>query len=225
MLTCIIYKLKTGVPWRLLPSYYGSGTNVHRLMTILSNNDAFKNIWNTFILNCAAFNDLIIDCSLIKSPIGAIKGYTNRLFKNQSYSKVSLICNEYKIPISLKVVEGTLHDSMILNNNIDDIISNGINVNNKNLIADRGYYDNKTFKLCNKYKLNAHICRKKRALFEYKNKFVNNVNENTNKNRVKIEHMFATLKQNKSITLNYSKKINIFYNLIYLSFILLHICR
>jgi hypothetical protein len=74
-------------------------------MTILSNNNAFKNIWNTFILNCTTYTDLIIDCSLIKSPIGKIKGYTNRLFKNQSYSKVSLICNENKIPISLKVVE------------------------------------------------------------------------------------------------------------------------
>ena len=49
------------------------------------------------------------------------------------------------------------------------------------------------------------------------------MNNNTNKHIVKIEHMFATLKQNKSIALNYSKKINIFYNFVYLSFILLHI--
>ena len=96
---------------------------------------------------------------------------------------------------------------MVLNDNIDDIITNNINVHNKNLIADIGYYDNKTFKLCNKYKLNAHICRKKRTSFEHRNKFINRMNNNTNKHIVKIEHMFATLKQNKSIALNYSKKL------------------
>jgi hypothetical protein len=118
------------------------------------------------------------------------------LFKNRAYSKVSLICNENKLPISLKVVEGSLHDIMVLQYNINDIVSNNINVCNKNLIADRGYYDNK---------------------------FIDRINNNTNKHIVKIEHMFATLKQNKSIALNYSKKINIFYNFVYLSFILLHI--
>jgi hypothetical protein len=97
---------------------------------------------------------------------------------------------------------------MVLNDNIDDIITNNIiDMHNKNLIADIGYYDNKTFKLCNKYKLNAHICRKKRTSFEHRNKFINRINNNTNKHRVKIEHMFATLKQNKSIALNYSKKL------------------
>ena len=206
LLTGIVYKLKTGVPWKLIPYYYGSGSNLHRLMSILSNNNIFKNMWNNFISKCINYNDLIVDCSLIKSPIGKINGYTNKLFKNQAYSKVSLICNENKLPISLKVVEGSLHDSMVLQYNINDIVSNNINICNKNLIADRGYYDNKTFILCNKHKLNAYICRKKQSLFEHRNKFINRINNNTNKNRVKIEHMFATLKQNKSIALNYSKK-------------------
>jgi hypothetical protein len=89
---------------------------------------------------------------------------------------------------------------------LNDIVTNNINVCNKNLIADIGYYDNKTFIVCNKHKLNAYICRKKQSLFEHRNKFINRINNNTNKNRVKIEHMFATLKQNKSIALNYSKK-------------------
>ncbi len=71
----ILYVLRTGCQWKMLPSEYGSGSTCHRRFQEWNKQDAFKKIWIKLL---ETYDDQIginwtwqsLDSISIKSPLG-----------------------------------------------------------------------------------------------------------------------------------------------------------
>ena len=71
----ILYILRTGCQWKLLPKEYGSGSTIHRRFQEWNRRDVFKKIWIKLL---KIYDDLIginwtwqsLDSISIKSPLG-----------------------------------------------------------------------------------------------------------------------------------------------------------
>lgn len=71
----VLYILRTGCQWKLLPSEFGSGSTCHRRFQQWNKLDIFKKIWIKLLEN---YDDLIginwtwqsLDSISIKSPLG-----------------------------------------------------------------------------------------------------------------------------------------------------------
>jgi len=71
----ILYVLRTGCQWKMLPKDYGSGSTCHRRFQEWNKLDVFKNIWIRLL---KIYDDLIginwtwqsLDSISIKSPLG-----------------------------------------------------------------------------------------------------------------------------------------------------------
>ena len=71
----ILYVLRTGCPWKMLPKKYCSGSTCHRRFQELNKLDVFKNTWIKLL---EVYDDKIginltwqsIDSTSIKSPLG-----------------------------------------------------------------------------------------------------------------------------------------------------------
>ena len=74
----ILYVLRTGFQWKMLPKDYGSGSTCHRRFQEWNKLDVFKNIWIRLL---KIYDDLIginwtwqsLDSISIKSPLGGLR--------------------------------------------------------------------------------------------------------------------------------------------------------
>ena len=74
----ILYVLRTGCQWKMLPKDYGSGSTCHRRFQEWNKLDVFKNIWIRLL---KIYDDLIginltwqsLDSISIKSPLGGLR--------------------------------------------------------------------------------------------------------------------------------------------------------
>ena len=71
----ILYVLRTGCQWKMLPSEFGSGSTCHRRFQEWNKLDVFKKMW---VKSLKSYDDVIginwtwqsIDSTSIKSPLG-----------------------------------------------------------------------------------------------------------------------------------------------------------
>ena len=74
----ILYVLRTGCQWKMIPKEYGSGSTSHRRFQEWNSTGVFKNIW---IILLKIYDDLIginwswqsLDSISIKSPLGGAR--------------------------------------------------------------------------------------------------------------------------------------------------------
>ena len=156
-------------------------------------------------------NIIITDTSLIINKLGIDNiGYNPQLLKHKT-SKISLICDIKGIPLEANIYNGSVYDSKILNIQLDEFIKNNNNLLNNNniLLGDAGYDSNQ---LRNKV-ISGNIGK----LLTAKNKRNTKNKDKLNalklspeiklllKDRIKIEHTNAHLKQYKRLSIRYDK--------------------
>ena len=206
----IIYKLRTGCPWRDVPEYFGNWNAIFKRFNEWSLQGKLKNIF--FALSTEPDHEwTFIDGSIVKAhqhSSGAIKGAETAIGKSVAgnSTKIHMAVDAMGLPIQFIITGGEVHDSKEAQNLIDKVSELEI------LIADKGY-DSEIFRdNVEKKGATSHIPRKSNSKIG---------NEKMDwclyKYRHLVENIFARLKHFRSIATRYEKLKRNYEGMLYLA--------
>ena len=227
LLKCILIILKTGISYRNINSYTSINWNTvykfHcKLIKYNIFEDTYDKILNKYLTLIEKNNNFLYsDTTFICNKLGIENISFNQQIKKHKVTKISIISDDFNIPISVITTTGSIHDSKILNDQLDILNKKHKEIFNQNkiILADAAY-DSELLK--NKVKdlnLGTLITPKNKR----NSKIINN-NENTNiyeflllKKRISIEHIINNYKQLRRCQLRYDKYIKPFNSFVYLA--------
>lgn len=115
----ILYYVKSGCQWRLLPNEFGKWRTIYGWYSRLNKLNIFGQVWefiNNFAVNCdkISLKRLLIDGSLLltTSPI-ELKSKNPRMKSKNCVNRL-IMTNGKGIPLVLHLAKGTAHDSTFL---------------------------------------------------------------------------------------------------------------
>jgi len=158
-------------------------------------------------------NIFIIDSTMIHNKLGTDEVSINPQLKKHKSNKISLISDINGIPINVKTTNSNIHDVKILSNQLDDLKKeHPLLFNNNNILLGDTAYDSKPLqKQLTELNFGKIITPKNKRNTKDKEK-INQLKLNTSekillKNRIKIEHTNAKLKQYRRISSRYDRYI------------------
>jgi hypothetical protein len=227
LLKCILIILKTGISYRNINGYTSINWNtVYKFHCKLIKYNIFENTYDKILNKYLTLieknnNFLYSDTTFICNKLGVENISFNQQIKKHKVTKISIISDDFNIPISVITTTGSIHDSKILNDQLDVLNKKHKEIFNQNkiILADAAY-DSELLK--NKVKdLNLG------KLITPKNKRNSKITtncENTNiyeflllKKRISIEHIINNYKQLRRCQLRYDKYIKSFNSFVYLA--------
>ena len=184
----ILYILKTGCPWYMIPEKYGSHTTIYGTFVIWKENKIFEKFFNElkekYEKTGKIIFPLVIDGSHSKSPRSKFGG-KSPVDRSKNGVKTIAIVDQNKVPLSIKSGSGNNHDSIFFKNTLD-----ALNIDSKDFIMlGDAAFDVEDLK---KYSKENNI-----ELITNYNKRRNKTNENDKiinpiiKKRVVVEHFFS----------------------------------
>jgi len=229
----LIIKLKTGIPYNNISNVKSNikGGNLFYFHKKLIKLNFFQNFFDNYI--CLYLNEIspnitkfYIDSTLIANKLGIDLTKFNVQLKKHKSSKISIIVDEFSIPINVKIDSSSVHDVNIVSDQIDDIVKKYPNLctNNNLFIGDAGYDSSKLSAKIKSYKLGTLITYINKRNTKDPEKLLkirpDLYTKLLLKSRYKVEHINNTIKQNKNINCRYDKQASS-----YNSFVLLALIR
>lgn len=209
----IFYVLKYGIPWRAIKNTKIHFTTYHKFFKKLVSLDIFNILFK--IISKKYYNNnkdkcknLFIDSSMIKNINGRENLGRNHYDRNRKGNKITVLVNEFGMPVSLTVAAANTHDSKLIMSSIN---SSTVKIVRSRIIADKGY-------------INARIKRKLRRsanislIYPYRrNQNRNNTTfeKNLLKKRHIVENFFSWLKKYRRIQQRYDCTSIIYLNFVY----------
>ncbi len=224
----ILYKVKSGIQWNLLPtSAFGkfSSSTAFNYFSIWVNNGLWKELWIRFLkiysnkVGIRWFRQLI-DSTKIKAIKGGEHIGTNSTDRGRNGSKLHTLTDENGITLSVILTGANVHDCKLVQSLIENIvIKRPKRKRNSLLLADKGY-DSKNVR---QYLLNNGytpiIPRNKRNKKQNLDQLImTDYEEEQYKHRIKIENSYAHLKNNKSLIHRYERYGDNFLSISYIAF-------
>lgn len=217
----IVYVLKTGCQWHMLPKEFGNSSSLYKHYLKYVKDDIIKQLW------CNELNEYMekpenkstknltkqsIDCSLVKSINGNDVIGKNPTDRGRNGSKISAIVDVKGVPLGFILTGANKADHTLMQETIDNMLVH--KKTKAKLYADKGY-SNKKAKDCaelNNYKLRCE--NKKNAkvkLFKEEKETVNHI-------RYVMEATFSWIKNFKRLILRYDRKASSYIGFLMLSF-------
>jgi len=194
----ILYRMRTGVPWRDLPPYFGQWNSIYQQFNRRSKNDKLMKFFKGLIQN----PDLeweFIDGSIVRAhqhSTGASSDNPEAIGKSAggNTTKIHLATDGFGLPLDFMITGGQVHDAKIA----PQLIS--ILPTSEYLIADRGYAS-KALRNQIREKGVTPTCPRKR------NSLTGNdhMDWDLYKYRHLVENAFARLKHFRAIATRYDK--------------------
>jgi hypothetical protein len=209
--------LVTGIKWSDLEYFIKDChyTTIYKRFCLWSKHNIFEKIWNSYInLYCASktascFKTLFIDSSMVTNHYGSdCIGY-NHFDRHRKATKVSIICDDNKVPLSISFFKANVNDQKTINETLNALKCK-IKPNNRHsniLVGDKGYIVNPKTK--NELLKNNRI----RLVTPFRK---NQKAKNTKKDkeilskRYKIEHIFLRLDKFSRIHYRKERKVDQF---------------
>ena len=206
----ILYKLRTGCPWRDVPDFFGNWNSIFKRFNEWSLQGKLKNIF--FSLSQDHDNEwTFIDGSVVKAhqhSSGAAHGAEAAIGKSVAgnSTKIHLAVDAMGLPICFTITGGEVHDAKEAQNLINKLPELEI------LIADKGYDSEILRENIEKQGAQSYIPRKSNSKIG---------NENMDwclyKYRHLVENSFGRLKHFRSIATRYDKLKRNYEGMIYLA--------
>ena len=212
----IIYFLNSGVSWPHLRSHIKSKTLFWHYSKFVKYN-IFGRLLSKLRTKYIKLIDndkinFLIDTSIIYNKNGINKLGRNKFYKNKMTTKISLMTDINGFPFSVLFTKGNYHDNSVFHKHVTDCIKL-VRFNKKRIIADKGYSSYKNYKLLDKNNIE-HIIPPRKNMHIYKTyKYL----KKEYMNRIKIENIFAMIKNYKRINNRYDKLIRSYSSFVYLS--------
>ena len=201
VMEAILWKLRTGAPWRDIPEELISWKTAYNRFNRWSENG----LWQNFFL--------AYEKKLIQHASGARLGFDRAIGQSHGgrTTKIHLCCDANGYPLDFKVTGGEVHDSQVAPELIELVGSA------EYLIADKGYDSDTIRDKARQHKMKPVIPKRKNA------KQPNpDFDSYLYKLRHLVENMFARLKQFRSIATRYEKLARNFESMIYLACTIIH---
>jgi hypothetical protein len=234
LLPAILDMVKYNYGWRFnekLKTVKCHWSTIYKMYTKLNKFGILK---NTYILMLNKYIKLtpskklkiiLTDTSTIYNKYNTDIVERNKINKNKNVMKISIITDSNGIPINVQIYSGNLHDSNILEQQLQDefyINSLILDKYKKYFLADKGYDSTKLRNILtesNFYPIIAH--NKRNIKDENKIKRLSKNEKKIYKDRIEVEHTFSKLKmQNNRLNyVNEKKSIN------YLGFLYIAFCK
>jgi len=133
----ILFRMRTGVPWRDLPEHFGKWNSVYKVFNYWSKKGLWKKLFNVLRTD-SDLEWVFIDGSYVKAhqhSAGAAGGYDENIGKSRAgnTSKVHLAVNAYGLPEVFTMTGGHINDCTEAPTLIEKIDAAQV------LIADKGY--------------------------------------------------------------------------------------
>ena len=158
------------------------------------------------------------DTTFICNKLGSENVSFNQQIKKHKTTKISIITDDFNVPISVITSTGSVHDSVILNNQLD-ILNNKFPIlfnENKIILADAAYDSIPLKKKVIDLKLGKLITPKNIRNSKTSNIEINLYEKLLLKKRISIEHTINKYKQFKRCQLRYDKNIKTFNSFIFM---------
>ena len=205
----ILYKLRTGIPWRDLPAEFGNWSTVFKRFNEWSKKGKLKIIFKKLSKDSDS-EWTFVDGTIVKAhqhSSGAVRGEETAIGKSVAgnSTKIHLACDAYGLPIELEITGGQVHEVKIAPHLIDNI------PNLENFIADKGFDSEELRKKITEIGAVSNIPRRK-----------GNKKDNSDmdwylyKLRHLVENIFARLKHFRSIATRFDKLKRNYEGMVYL---------
>jgi transposase len=218
LLEGILYKLKTGISYKNITkkTLQITGSNLYYFHKKIIRFKIFEEFYNNYITKYITImsnnmNEFFVDSTLIANKLGIDKVMHNVQLKKHKSCKISIIEDNFKIPIDYIISNSNIHDASIFSNHIQNISNKypSLCTNNNKFIADSGYDSDPIRNQLKDKKLGILICDKNKRNTkdpEKVKKLKPTLHEKLLlQKRSVIEHTNNTLKQNRTINIRYEK--------------------
>lgn len=218
LLEGILYKLKTGIAYKNITkkTLQITGSNLYYFHKKIIRFKIFEEFYNNYITKYIKImsnnmNEFFVDSTLIANKLGIDKVMHNVQLKKHKSCKISIIEDNFKIPIDYIISNSNIHDASIFSNHIQNISNKypSLCTNNNKFITDSGYDSDTLRNQLKETKLGILICDKNKRNTkdpEKIKKLKPTLHEKLLlKKRSVIEHTNNTLKQNRTINTRYEK--------------------
>ena len=194
----ILYRIRTGIPWRDLPDLFGNWNSIYQTFNRWSYQGKWMNIFKSLIKE----PDLeweFIDSSTVKAhqhSTGAKGSEDQAIGKSVggNTTKIHMVTESYGLPIEFELSGGQVDDCKVAPQLIENL------PNAQYTIADRGYNDEE-FRLLIRQNSSIPVIPRRN------NSIVGNddIDWALYKNRHLVENLFARLKHFRAIATRYDK--------------------
>jgi len=205
------------IPYRVISNFTSINWNtIYKFIIKLCKYDIITNIFNNKISKyISEINNtnviLYTDTSFINNQLGNELVNYNPYNRKHKSTKISIIIDNFNIPISIKSYDPTIHDAKILNIHLTELKIDHPNLfdNKKKIIADSAYDSNKLRNKLKELELGDLITLINRRNIKDKSKLrKNNLFETILLNsRHKIENIICRYKKCKKINNRYDRKL------------------
>jgi transposase len=194
----ILYRMRTGIPWRDLPSIFGLWNSVYQQFNRWSSNNKIMNIFK-FLVQEPDLEWTFVDGSIVKAhqhSTGAASQEEEAIGKSVAgnTTKIHMAVDAYGLPIHFEITGGEVHDAKAAPTFIEALPIA------KYLIADKGY-DSETLRTQIRNRSSIPVIPRK------DNSTIGNVDMDWGlyKYRHLVENLFARLKHFRAIATRYDK--------------------
>ena len=225
LLKCILFILKTGISFRNISNFTNINWNtVYKFNCKLKKYnvvyDTYSKCLNKYLNELNKYTSFFYtDTTFVCNKLGIDHVSFNQQIKKHKTTKISIISDEFNIPISVVTTTGSIHDSIILNNQLDILNKeHPILFNEKKIILADAAYDSLALKdKVNNLKLGKLITPINPRNSKNKIEDINLYNKLVLKKRINIEHTINNFKQFRRCQLRYDKYIKTFNLFVYLA--------
>src|SRR5690554_3877672 len=193
----ILYRIRTGCPWRDLPSAFGKPNSIFKEFSRWSKDDKLLKIFK-LVSSDADLEWVFIDTSHVRAHQHAtgIKNLAISKSIGGNSSKIHLAVDSNGNPIHFLIEDGTTHDAKVAPRLVDSIDLKGTEI----LCADKGYDSEPLRKQIENTSTKANIPKKSNTLSNN-----DHMDWYLYKIRHLVENTFARLKQFRGIATRYDK--------------------
>jgi len=215
----IIYVLKTGCQWCMLPKEFGNYSTLYKHFLKYTKDDLFDDEWGNKLREYnrqykykSNLEKQLIDCTLVKSIHGTDVVGRNPCDRGRKGTKISLQTDSKGAPIGVAANGANTPDHYMMQNTFDNL-----KVKKKTrakLYADKGY-SNQPALTCaenNNFKL---VCENKK---NRKVKLFKEMDHDVNHFRYAIEASIGWVKQFKRLILRYDRKMKSYMRFLKIAF-------
>lgn len=133
----ILYRMRTGIPWRDLPSEFGEWSTVYRRFNLWSKKGVLDNLFKS-LSSMADFEWVFLDGSIVRAhqhSTGAATESSEQIGKSRggNSTKIHLAVDSGGLPICFDLSEGQRHDIVHAESLIDQL--DEVNT----IVCDKGY--------------------------------------------------------------------------------------
>jgi hypothetical protein len=229
LILAVLYILRKNIPYRDVSKYVNIYWNtVYKFNIKMINLGIYKEIFNNYVNKYIneldnKINVLYTDTTLILNKLGEDMVTHNPQLKKHKTCKISIIMDEFKTPLHVKICSSNMHDSTIFKEQLKELeeCNKNIITNNTKIIGDCAYDSNEIQNIItnmgNGKLITPPNIRNTKDKQKIKKRYNNLKDKILLKQRTGVEHLINKYKKFRRVYIRYDKYVKNYNSYVYLA--------